>query len=165
VNGDPLLYQILDELSIPFEYLEHPPAPTIEIAVKYWKDIKGTTHCKNLFFRNHKGNMHYLVIFDHRRSLAIHDLEKRLKQGKLSFASEQRMQKYLGLKPGSVSPLGLIHDKEKHVYLFLDKNLGNYPRISFHPNDNTASIIIDFQDFIKFLNHCGNSFEFLELYD
>lgn len=165
MNGDPLLYQKLDELNISFEYLEHPPAPTIEIAVQYWKDIADTTHCKNLFFRNHKGNRHYLVIFDHRESLAIHDLEKSLKQGKLSFASEQRMQKYLGLKPGSVSPLGLIHDQEKHVHLFLDKNLGNQSRISFHPNDNTASIVIDFQDFIKFLDHCGNSYEFIELYD
>ncbi|NTW23745.1 MAG: prolyl-tRNA synthetase associated domain-containing protein [Lentimicrobium sp.] len=165
MNGDPLLYQILDELGIPFEYHEHPPAPTIEIAVEFWKDIAETTHCKNLFFRNHKGNKHYLVIFDHRQSLAIHDLEKRLKQGKLSFASEQRMEKYLGLKPGSVSPFGLIHDKDHHVYLFLDENLKNLPNISFHPNDNTASLVIAFHDFTRFLEEMGNQYEFLELYD
>ena len=164
MNGDPLLYQKLDELGIPFEYHEHPPAPTIEIAVQYWKDIEETTHCKNLFFRNHKGNRHYLVIVDHRRSLAIHDLEKRLKQGKLSFASGERMQRYLGLNPGSVSPFGLIHDPAQHVYLFLDKNLKNLPKISFHPNDNTASLVIRFSDFLRFLDHCGNGYEFIELY-
>jgi Ala-tRNA(Pro) deacylase len=165
MNGDPLLYRKLDELEIPFEYHEHPPAPTIEIAMQYWKDIKETTHCKNLFFRNHKGNRHYLVIFDHRQSLAIHDLEKRLKQGKLSFASEERMKKYLGLKPGSVSPLGLIYDKENHVELFLDENLGKQSKISFHPNDNTASLVIAFSDFIRFLKAMGNQFGFLALYD
>lgn len=165
MNGDPLLYQILDQLGISFEYHEHPPAPTIELAVQYWKDIENTTHCKNLFFRNHKGNRHYLVIFDHRQSLAIHDLEKRLKQGKLSFASEERMRKYLGLKPGSVSPFGLIHDTGKHVHLFLDENLNQNPRISFHPNDNTASLVVEYQDFIKFLDFCGNTREFLCLYD
>jgi Ala-tRNA(Pro) deacylase len=164
VNGDPLLYQKLVELGIPFEYHEHPPAPTIEIAVQYWKDIEETTHCKNLFFRNHKGNRHYLVIFDHRRALAIHDLEKRLKQGKLSFASGERMQRYLGLNPGSVSPFGLIHDPAQHVYLFLDENLKNLPKISFHPNDNTASLVIRFSDFLRFLDHCGNGYEFIELY-
>ena len=164
MNGDPLLYQKLDELGIPFEYHEHPPAPTIEIAVQYWKDIAATSHCKNLFFRNHKGNRHYLVIVDHRRSLAIHDLEKRLKQGKLSFASGERMQRYLGLNPGSVSPFGLIHDPAQHVYLFLDKNLKNLPKISFHPNDNTASLVIRFSDFLRFLDHCGNGYEFIELY-
>lgn len=165
MNGDPLLYQILDQLGISFEYHEHPPAPTIELAIQYWKDIENTTHCKNLFFRNHKGNRHYLVIFDHRQSLAIHDLEKRLKQGKLSFASEERMVKYLGLKPGSVSPFGLIHDTGKHVHLFLDENLSQNPRISFHPNDNTASLVVEYHDFIKFLDFCGNSREFLRLYD
>jgi len=165
MNGDPLLYRKLEELGIPCEYHEHPPAPTIDIAVQYWKDIAGTTHCKNLFFRNHKGNQHYLVIFDHRQTLSIHDLEKRLRQGKLSFASEQRMDKYLGLKPGSVTPFGLIHDKEQHVHLFLDENLKNLPKISFHPNDNTASLVISFTDFIKFLDAMGNAYEFLTLYD
>jgi len=165
MNGDPLLYRKLDELGIHFEYLEHPAAPTIEIAVQYWKDIKETTHCKNLFFRNHKGNQHYLVIFDHRQAMAIHDLEKRLKQGKLSFASAQRMEKYLGLKPGSVSPFGLVHDQEHHVHLFLDENLKNLPKISFHPNDNTASLVITFGDFLRFLDAMGNSYEFLALYD
>jgi Ala-tRNA(Pro) deacylase len=162
--GDPLLYQLLEELDIKFEYHEHPPAPTIEIALQYWKDIENTTHCKNLFFRNHKGNKHYLVIFDHRQNLAIHDLERLLKQGKLSFASEQRMHKYLGLTPGSVSPFGLIHDKEHHVHLFLDKNLDQYPNISFHPNDNRASLVIKYADFLKFIQSRGNSYEFISLY-
>src|SRR5512142_3209776 len=109
MNGDPKLYETLNQLNIAFDYYEHPPTPTIEQAMVYWKDLEAT-HCKNLFFRNHKGNKHYLVILDHRQQLDIHDLEMRLKQGKISFASENRMQKYLGLTPGSVSPFGLIHD-------------------------------------------------------
>jgi Ala-tRNA(Pro) deacylase len=160
--GDKELYEKLKELDIQFEYHQHPPAPTIEIAVQYWKDIKETTHCKNLFFRNHKGNRHYLVIFDHRKELGIHSLEKYLKQGKLSFASEQRMEKYLGLKPGSVSPFGLIHDKEHHVYLFLDKDLGEMPNISFHPNDNRASLVISYANFLRFLGNLGNKYEFMD---
>jgi len=161
--GDPALYELLNELNIAFEYHEHPPAPTIEEAVKYWKDLKAT-HCKNLFFRNHKGNRHYLVILDHRQNMAIHDLEKKLKQGKLSFASAQRMEKYLGLTPGSVSPFGLIHDKERHVHLFLDESLENSQTISFHPNINTASLVVAYSDFKKFLHHCGNTYEFVKLY-
>ncbi len=161
--GDQQLYRKLEKMGISFEYFEHPPAPTIEIAVQYWKDIKQTTHCKNLFFRNHKGNRHYLVIFDHRKELGIHDLEKYLKQGKLSFASEQRMQKYLGLKPGSVSPFGLINDVDHHVYLFLDKDLSAQPKISFHPNDNRASLVIRYEDFLRFLTIMSNGYEFVEM--
>jgi Ala-tRNA(Pro) deacylase len=164
MNGDPRLYEILHKLNIPFEYYEHPPTPTIEEAKVYWKDLEAT-HCKNLFFRNHKGNRHYLVILEHQQNLDIHDLEKRLKQGKISFASEQRMMKYLGITPGSVSPFGLINDKQHHIHVFLDINLKKSTKISFHPNFNTASLVVKFEDFIKFLEWTGNSYEFLLLYD
>lgn len=162
MNGQPELYQLLQKLDIPFEYHEHPPAPTIEIAMQYWKDID-SGHCKNLFFRNHKGNRHYLVIFDHRKNLDIHQLEKILKQGKLSFASEKRMLKYLGLLPGSVSPFGLINDVNHEVHLFLDNSLQNFEKISFHPNVNTASLVIRFTDFIKLVQHFGNSFDYIAI--
>jgi Ala-tRNA(Pro) deacylase len=164
MNGDPRLYAILEELDIPFEYHQHPPAPTIEEARKYWRDVEAV-HCKNLFFRNHKGNRHYLVVLEHTRDVFIHDLEKRLRQGKLTFASDQRMNKYLGLTPGSVTPFGLINDHEKHVHLFLDENLQKAEKISFHPCINTASLVISFHDFEKFLIWTGNSFEYTSLYD
>ncbi len=164
MRGDPQLYDLLKKLEIDFEYYEHPPAPTIEEAAKYWKDLDAT-HCKNLFFRNHKGNKHYLVILEHTQALNIRDLEQRLRQGKLTFASPKRMKKYLGISPGSVSPLALIHDSEKHVHVFLDKNLEKSDTISFHPCINTASIVITFEDFIRFLNHLGNSYEYVQMYD
>lgn len=156
--------RVLNELQIPYELYKHPPAPTIEEAMKYWKDIDAT-HCKNLFFRNHKGNKHYLVILESSRLLDIHDLEKRLKQGKLSFASPERMMKYLGLTPGSVTPFGLLNDSSKHVYLFLDEKLLSSTKISFHPNINTASVVIPFDSFLNYLEWTGNSFEFIRLYD
>jgi len=163
MNGDQRLYDILKNLNIPYEYHEHPPAPTIEIASQYWKDIE-STHCKNLFFRNHKGNKHYLVILDCRENLSIHQVEHFLKQGKLTFASPERMQKYLGLQPGSVSPFGLINDSTKHVHVFLDENLMHSKKISFHPCINTASLVVAYDDFLRFLSWTGNSWEYFKLY-
>jgi Ala-tRNA(Pro) deacylase len=162
--GDPKLYDILAKLDIHFDYFEHPPAPTIAEAKIYWKNVEAT-HCKNLFFRNHKGDKHYLVILDHNQKLDIHDLEKRLKQGKISFASPDRMEKYLNIKPGSVSPFGLIHDEQKHVHMFLDINLQKSTKISFHPNINTASLVITFSGFLKFISWTRNRYEFIQLYD
>jgi len=164
MRGDPKLYELFEKLNITFDYYEHPPVPTVEEATLYWKDIEAT-HCKNLFFRNHKGNKHYLVILEYSHSLAIRDLEQRLKQGKLTFASPQRMMKFLGVTPGSVSPLGLINDKESYVHLFLDENLQHSKTISFHPCINTASLVIKYSDFIRFLEHTGNSYEYVQLYD
>lgn len=158
-----LVLETLNRLGINYEIFEHRPLPTIEIAMEVWKDIP-STHCKNLFFRNHKGNKHYLVILKSNHKLDIRDLEKRLKQGKISFASAKRLEKYLQISAGSVSPFGLINDSENHVHVFLDRHLLHSEKISFHPNDNTASLVISFEDFMKYLKWVGNSFEFMELY-
>ena len=155
--------EYLGSRGLEYTWYTHPEAPTIEIARQYWKQ-DGSKHCKNLFFRNHKGNRHYLVVLDCERDLDIHDLEKRLHQGKLSFASPQRMERYLGLTPGSVSPFGLINDTENHVHLFLDENLKNERMLSFHPNDNHATVVISQEMFMRYLEGSGNGYEFIEMY-
>ena len=166
--------RFLDEHGLGYELHTHPPLPTIELALEYWKDLD-STHCKNLFFRNHKGNRHYLVVFECHKEMQIHSLEHMLKQGKLSFASAERMERCLGLLPGSVSPLGLMHDLEvqgltkehfpngHRVKLFLDKDLQNAARLSFHPCDNTASVIVSNEDFMKFLEIWGGEWEWLDV--
>ncbi len=163
MRGQPELYEILKKLDVEFDYYPHPAVPTVQEAMKYWKGMDATK-CKNLFFRNHKGDKHYLVIIEHRQQLAISDLEQRLKQGKISFASEKRLDKYLKLTPGSVTPFGLINDIENHVHVFLDRNLMKCNKISFHPNINTASLVLSYVDFEKYLKWVGNSYEFLDLY-
>ncbi len=164
MNGNPQLYAVFKKLNIAFDYYEHPPAPTVDEAARYWKNIEAT-HCKNLLFRNHKGDRHYLVILEFSHSLAIRDLEQRLRQGKLTFASPERMMKYLGVTPGSVTPLGLISDAAHHVHLFLDENLKHSRTISFHPCVNTASIVISYSDFLRFLSYTSNTYEYVKLYD
>ncbi len=164
MRGQKELYEIFEKLDIGFEYHEHPPLATIEDAKIHWKDYN-SGRCKNIFFRNHKGDRHYLVILEHLQQLDIKDLEKRLRQGKLTFASDKRLKQYLGVEPGSVSPFGLINDVEKHVYLFIDEQLRESERLAFHPNVNTASLVISGSDFLKFLRYTGNGYEFLRLYD
>jgi Ala-tRNA(Pro) deacylase len=162
MNGDPQLYRILRELDIAFDYYEHPAAFTVAQALKNWEKID-SMHCKNLFFRNHKGDRHYLIIMEYSRPLAIHDLEQRLHQGKLSLASPERLMRYLGVTPGAVSLFNLINDKANHVHVFLDERLQQAQKISFHPNDNTASIVVTFTDMMRFLEWSGNNYEFLRL--
>lgn len=160
-KGEDRVYAILDGLGIRYEVFEHQAAPTIEIAQTYWKDID-STHCKNLFFRNHKGNRHYLVILEQHTDFEVRSLESHLTQGKLSFASGWRLEKYLGVGAGSVTPFGLVNDPERHVKVFLDPRLRQARLISFHPNRNTASLVLDFSDFLRFLDQSGNEYEWLD---
>lgn len=168
--------RVLDYLNahhIPFQMYTHPEGKTIEEAKLWWHD-DGSIHCKNIFLRNHKGNRHYLVCFHCDHDLAIHDLEHRLKEalaqrgesapGKLSFASPERMMRFLGLEPGSVSPFGLINDEEHHVHLFLDEVLQQAETLSFHPNDCRGTIVIAREDFENYLKEVQNTYEYLNLY-
>ena len=156
--------------AIAYTVYNHPEGKTIEEACRWWKD-DGSVHCKNIFLRNHKGNKHYLVCFPCDKDLDIHDLEQRLKAalqaqglaapGKLSFASAERMMKYLGLEPGSVSPFGLINDMDHHVHLFLDAQLREAATLSFHPNDCRGTVVISREEFERYLQLVGNRYEFL----
>lgn len=168
-----IVYNYLQEHGIQYEEYNHPEGKTIEEAQRWWRQ-DGSIHCKNIFLRNHKGNQHYLVCFDCHHDLDIHDLEQRLKArlqasgqpapGKLSFASPERMARYLGLEPGSVSPFGLINDADNHVILFLDKHLQEAPSLSFHPNDCTGTVVITNEMFAKYLQSVGNTYEYMDVY-
>ncbi len=163
MQGDKKIYETLKKLNISFKYYEHPSIPTIDLAKIYKKNINAT-HCKNIFLRNHKGNKHFFIVVEQNYDVNIRKLELLLKQGKLSFASEKRLNKYLNVKPGAVSPLGLIYDTDNNTHVFIDKNLERAKELSFHPNIDNVSLVIKTIDLLKYLTATGNSFEFIELY-
>ncbi|MGD9346526.1 MAG: prolyl-tRNA synthetase associated domain-containing protein [Candidatus Aminicenantes bacterium] len=154
------VYDILDELDISFTKHEHPPVYTVEEAEEHWENITGA-HCKNLFLRNKKGKNHYLVIVRSEQRIDLKTLTCRLAEDRLSFASTERMMRYLGLEPGAVSPFGLINDREKEVVVIIDSDLKEASHVNFHPNVNTATVGITFADFEKFLAHCGNTIRYI----
>lgn len=158
-----VVFDFLDNAGIDYQLHEHPAAPTVEAALKYWQDIPGVAHCKNLFLRNHKGDRHYLVILECSKQLDVRALWERIGESRMSFASPQRMMKYLGVAPGSVSLFGLINDTDNSVKLLLDSDLAAASKVSFHPNDNTASLVITNEAMRRFLNVCGNRYEFISL--
>lgn len=161
--GQPELYALLDEMGIGYDYIEHPEARTVEEALRYCAGFEGR-HCKNIFLRNHKGDKHYLVVVDCHHTVDIRRLWETLGEGRLSFASEQRLMRFLGVRPGSVSPFGLINDTGREVTLYLDENLRQAERLSFHPNDNRASISVTLPDLMRFLDRLGNRREWRPLY-
>lgn len=160
MNKKEKVFEYLQQLGIHYERHGHPVAPTVEIVKLYFDNIPNVQCCKNLFFRHYKGDKHYLVILDWNHQLAIRDLEQQLQQGRLSFVSEEQTMKYLDLSPASVSPFGLISDTENHIQVFLDEKLKEAPKLSFHPNNNTISLIIKNKDFRLFLTECRNCYEY-----
>jgi Ala-tRNA(Pro) deacylase len=155
------VYRRLRELGITFDVHEHPPVATVEEAVQHWEGIDAT-HCKNLFLRNQKGDRHYLVIIEHSKRADLRAVANQIGDGKLSFASPERLMKYLGVTPGSVSPFGLINDAGRDVRVYLDRDLTQAARVSFHPNLNTRTVTLAASDFLVFLERTGNRVQYID---
>lgn len=153
------VYTALETLGVPFDRHEHPPVFTVDQALEHWAGIEAA-HCKNLFLRNKKGDRHYLVVAGHSRPIDIAALAARVGEARLSFASAERLAAHLGLTPGAVSPFGLINDRTRTVRVLVDAALRSAERVGFHPNVNTATVVLAFADFERFLASCGNPVEY-----
>ncbi|PAB58712.1 prolyl-tRNA synthetase associated domain-containing protein [Anaeromicrobium sediminis] len=161
-NNEKQVYDILDKLNIVYEKTEHRAVYTADEANEFAPVKKGMS-CKNLFLRNKKGEEHYLVVVQDHKRLNLKELTKKIGCTSLSFASEKRLKKYLNLEPGSVGPFGILNDENKEVIVIIDEDLKNADYVNFHPNVNTATLCLAYDDFTKYLNWCGNKIKFLEI--
>ncbi|MDQ7821431.1 MAG: prolyl-tRNA synthetase associated domain-containing protein [Candidatus Eremiobacteraeota bacterium] len=152
----------LESLGIAFTLHEHPPVYTVEEAEKHWSSLTGA-HLKNLFLRNKKGSHHYLVTVLSAKSPDMKTLTAALGEDRLSFGSPERLLNCLGLMPGAVSPFGLINDHARAVKVVLDEDLKKEATVNFHPNVNTATVGLSFNDFEKFIAWCGNEVVYLPI--
>lgn len=160
--GQKIVYETLEKLNISFEYYESPKDFSNEEDISFWNRI-GATRCKNLFMRNHKGNRHFLLISDYYRDINIKVLEDKFKKGKISFASQQRIDKHIKGVIGAISVFSLLNDEANHVEVFIDEGLKTKQKLTFLPNELNALIAISFEDFIKILDYSGNKYEFMNL--
>ena len=154
--------KVLAELGIKFELLEHEAVYTVEESrrLRIFEKLNGQP-CKNLFLRNKRGDYFLLVLpADKRADLKL--VAKLLNLPRLSFASEEELEKILGLHTGAVTPLGIINDDAKKVRLIIDAELQN-KILLLHPNTNTATISIAFADLLKIILHTEHKYSLSEL--
>ena len=104
----------LEELGVSYEVTEHPAVFTIGEMDALGLTAKGEV-CKNLFLRDAKGRRHFLVVVPGEARADLRALAAQLESSKLSFASAERLEKYLGLKQGEVTPLGVLNDADAAV--------------------------------------------------
>jgi Ala-tRNA(Pro) deacylase len=152
----------LNALGINFDRHEHPPIASAIGTEELWPQIDAV-QTKNLFLTNPKRTRFYLVVLDHKKRADLRAVGDQVGDGRLSFGSPERLMAHLRVTPGSVSALGLVHDAGHEVQVCLDEALKGVERISFHPNVNTATLVISFADFERFLAACGNPIRFVRV--
>lgn len=154
--------EFLNDKNIEFEMVEHEAVFTIEEMNNLNLEEKGVG-VKNLFLRDEKGKNHFLIVAKDETKIDLKGLKDKINSTKLSFASEERLQKYLGVTRGSVSPLCILNDEENAVKVFIEKSVENEARIAVHPNDNTATVYIATKDVENIIKEHGNSVEYITL--
>ncbi len=154
----------LDELQIKYQLINHIPIYTIDEANNL--DIENKEYIvKNLFLRDDKKRNYYLVVIKSYKKVNLNDLMLKINSRRLSFASSDDLNKYLNLKKGSVTPLGILNDKNKVVTIIIDEDILKDNLIGVHPNDNRATIFIKTKDLIKLIELHGNLIKYVKVGD
>lgn len=143
------ILQVLDGLGIKYEKLEHKAVFTVEEAKTIDNQMAGIGS-KNLFLKDKKGNYYLVVLMEDKRA-DLKALGDFLGTSKFRFCSEEVLMDVLGLTPGSCTPLSIVNDRENQVTLVFDKEFVGAESLLFHPNRNTATVSISWDDLIKFV--------------
>jgi len=144
-------YDFLNKLGIEFYSVDHEKAETMEACVEIDKALD-VIMCKNLFLCNRQKTVFYLLMMPGDKKFLTKELSSQINSARLSFAGEEYMENFLDIKPGSVSVMGLMNDKENNVQLIIDEDILKDEWVGCHPCVNTSSIKIRTKDLVeKFL--------------
>lgn len=158
------VYLKLKELNVKYLKIDHIPIYTIEEANNL--DIENKEYiAKNLFLRDDKKRNYYLFVIKNDKKIDLNDLKNKINSRRLSFASEEDLEKYLKLKKGSVTPLGILNDDKKIVKVIIDEDILKDEIIGIHPNDNSATIFMKVKDLIKLIELNGSSIQYIKVGD
>lgn len=156
------IYQFLADHSIEYERHDHPAVFTCEEALRLVPPLPAAK-TKNLFLRDRKGRRHFLVAVGYEKAVDLKALASLLGVSKLGFASDERLQRYLGVDPGSVSILGVVNDVDQEVEVIVDKDLWDAKAFQCHPLVNRSTLVISRDDIQRFLEITGHPVRLLDV--
>lgn len=157
------VYNLLEKLNIAYERIDHDPTMSVDSCEEV-EEILDIKICKNLFLCNSQKTKFYMLMMIGDKKFKSGQVSKQVGSSRLSFASPEYMEKFLDIKPGSVSVLGLMNDIHNNVQLIVDKDVlaGDY--IGCHPCINTSSLKISTRDiFEKFIPYVKHEVIYIEI--
>jgi Ala-tRNA(Pro) deacylase len=153
---------LLDSRGVRYEIERHVPVYTIEEMDALMLPFSESV-VKNLFLRDYKGREHYLVVLRKDKNADLKKLKGIIGSTPLSFASEDRLSKYLGLSKGEVTPFGVLNDETHSVRVFIDKDVVADGKLAIHPNDNRATVLIGINDLVGIIEEHGTEVKTIDL--
>ena len=133
--------------------VEHPAVFRVEEGLELKAAMPGA-HTKNLFLKDKKGRL-WLISARQDTVIDLKRADKWIGSARLSFGSETLLWDTLGVRPGSVTALGLINDPDQRLTVVLDQALWDADIVNFHPLTNTATTALTQAAFRRFLTLTG----------
>jgi Ala-tRNA(Pro) deacylase len=155
-------YKFLAENCIEYERHDHPPVYTVEEAGRLVPTL-AAAKTKNLFLRDKKGLQHFLVVVAADKRVDLKALPQTLGSNRLSFGSADRLKKYLGVEPGSVTLFAIFNDPNHAVELIVDESLWHSETFQFHPLVNTSTLVISRENLKRFIAITGHEARLLDI--
>ena len=149
------LFALFDKLAIKTTTVEHIAVFTVEEAKKVHDQIPGG-HCKNLFCKDEKGALWLIVALEDAR-IDLKAAKDRIGSKRLTFGKPELLLEVLGVEPGSVTPFGLINDKDAKTNVILDEAMMRHEKLNFHPLKNDATTTISSRDLVTFIKATGHN--------
>ncbi len=144
------LLKKMEAMNIPFHLHHHRAVFSVADGDDVDAKIPGF-HTRNMFLRDKKEKM-FLITLGQRDPIDLKKLESVLNCGRLSFGSPQRLMKYLGVTPGSVTPLAILNDINHEVTQILDARMMMQDVINMHPLINTMTVGLTAPDLLKVID-------------
>lgn len=145
-------YSLLKELGIAYERLDHRPITSVQ---NLDFTLPGQ-QVKNLVLKNKKSRQFYLVILHDEKQANLASLAASLGENRLSFANDEQLEDLLHVPPGTVTPFGLLFDRDKKIQVVVDEEVDQTATVGFHPFINSTTLNITYRDFerlLAFLDH------------
>lgn len=139
------VYDFLDSLSIEYMRVDHEAADNMEVCAAI-DEVLEATICKNLFLCNRQKTNFYLLMMPGDKPFKTKEISSQINSARLSFAGPEEMEQFLDIKPGAVSIMGLMNDKDNMVKLLVDEDILKGEYVGCHPCVNTSSLRIRTKD-------------------
>jgi len=149
------LLALLDDLKISYDRYDHAPVNTCEEADAAVPNVDAV-QTKNLFLRDKRGRRHLLLVTSCAQGVDLKAFCDQAGADHISFASPERLAKYLGVQPGSVTVLGLFVDSEHAVELYVDQDVWQTARWRCHPMINSSTLVLTRASIDVFLERTGH---------
>ena len=159
------IQKVLDKFAehgIDYKIIHHPAIYTIEEMRQLGLEHSDAV-AKNLFLREEGKKRYFLLTARHDKTINLKAVQALIGCKRLGFASENDLRAILDLEKGSVTPLGVLNDREHRVEVLLDRDILESGEIGLHPNSNTATVWMDVEDLEQLIRAHGNLFGYVDL--